>query len=86
MDDVLCFFQGSSRNFLALKIILDLLCRATCTEINYLESCIISCRILEVSLKRLEDSLPFLRKEFEVGIKYSGFFIKPDGYKTGDWN
>jgi hypothetical protein len=86
MDDVLCFVQGSSQNFLALKSILDLFCRATGTKINYLKSCVIPHRISEVSLKRLEYSLPFPRKELEVGFKYLGFFLKPDGYKTGDWN
>jgi len=86
MDDVLCFFQGSSRNFLALKSILDLFCQDTGIKINYLKSCIISHRLLEVSLKILEDDLPFPRKELEVGFKYSRFFLKPDGYKTGDWN
>jgi hypothetical protein len=86
MDDVLCFFQGSSRNFLALKSILDLFCQDTAIKINYLKSCIISHRLSEVSLKILEDDLPFPHKELEVGFKYLRFFLKPDGYKTGDWN
>jgi hypothetical protein len=86
MDDILCFVQGSSQNFLSLKSILDLLCRATGTLVNYLKSCVIPRRISKVYLKRIKYSLLFPRKELEVGFKHMGFFLNLDGYKTGDWN
>lgn len=84
--DILSFVQGTSRNFLALKNALDILCQAMGIEVNFLKSCVISSHLSKASSQLLSKALPFPHKELDSELKYLGFYLKPDKYKKEDWS
>jgi hypothetical protein len=85
VDDISLFGRGNLREQSYLKSILDLFCKATRLEINMNKYCILTNGLSDDLLRRLEKLFPMKIEPLNVGVKYLGFYLKLNGYKTDDW-
>ena len=53
--------------------------------VNASKSCLVSNMVQKEDLQYMIDQFPFLSHNFDKGIKYLGFCLKPNDYKKADW-
>jgi hypothetical protein len=80
MYDILIFYDGSRRDFLKLKEILDLYCVSIRMMVNLGKSIIFFVGIEVENVESIKNIFPFKHIEFEEGLKYLGFFLKYNAY------
>jgi len=85
LADILCFSQGSERDLLVLKYVLNLYCKATCTVLNLDKSCIYYNSIPDLIKIVLKTILPYQKRDPVVNFKYLGFLLKLDNYHFVNW-
>ena len=86
VDDFLIFLNGAMSDSLIFNAMLKLFCKATCMCCNHSKSTL---SYLGFSQHEIHFSLqifPFSSLEFEDGLKYLGFRLKPFKYKIVDWS
>jgi hypothetical protein len=79
------FPMGSVEKGRKMHEILQLYCKATGMEVNYLNSAIYFNELGDMDEKQLKVLFPFKNVLFQDGLKYLGFNIKPNGYGKNDW-
>jgi hypothetical protein len=85
VDDIFHCFYGSQRNLSTLKDLLNLFCSATGMKINMEKSCLLLHHCENEEESSISNTFPAQRKNFFDRLKYLGFNLKPDNYKTKDW-
>jgi hypothetical protein len=85
VDDVLPFCDGSLRDATKLKEILELYCIAISMTINMKTSSICFNGMEENHIKRVLQFFPYNVYGIQDGLKFLGFFIKPNDYGINDW-
>ena len=85
VDDILIFLNGSVRDIIALNDILQLFCKATGMEINREKSTRSMMRCTYQESQMASQYFPFLESNMLEGIKYLGFRLRLDGYKSEHW-
>ena len=59
--------------------------KVTGMMINASKSCLVINMVQEEDLQYMIDKFPFQSHNFDDGIKYLGFYLKPNDYKKADW-
>lgn len=85
VDDILLFCRGSRRDIDCLLRGLNLFKSATGMVINFHKSSVPCHGLLDVDVRYMRGSLPIHVSDISEGIKYLGFFLKPNGYRKVDW-
>ena len=61
------------------------LCNVSSLSINSKKSLLLENEASELVLVEIKDMFQVSSYSFDVGTRYLGYFIKPNGYKAGDW-
>lgn len=85
MDDVLLFCAGYREGETQFKEILNLCTLATGIEINFNKPSLIHNGLDEELGGYMRDLFPFNSSEFNDGLKYLAYMLKPNGYVKQDW-
>ena len=86
MDDVILMGTGSLQEWAAFDVILETFCKASGMCISLENSIFLYNNIAASYLLSFSRILPYQKLPILTGFKYLGFFIKPLGYRTRDWN
>jgi hypothetical protein len=81
VDDVLIFCNGLRGDAEKLREILDLFGKATRMMINDRKSSLSIQNLEEEEIGLYRSLFPFEMKEFNAGLKYLGFHLKPNSYR-----
>ena len=85
VDDILLFCRGTRHDIDCLFRVINLFKIATGMMINFQKSFVSFFRIEDTDLRYMMGFFPIQAMEISEGIKYLGFFIKPNGYRKSDW-
>jgi hypothetical protein len=85
VDDVVILGKGSLGDWIKLKQLLSLFCLASGMEVNYQKSCFLYNCIEEELLKEIVVLFDIQSAHLDHGMKYLGFFLKPNDYRASDW-
>ena len=85
MDDVLIFCFGTIRDVDTILDILVLFATATGMEINADKSTLSTHKLGAEESRHVSTTFPFQREDLDGGLKYLGFFLKPNDYLKKDW-
>jgi hypothetical protein len=77
VDDVLLFSNGLEAEGRKLQEILQLYCKATSMEINFMKSVIFLNALGDENEQLLKYLFPFRNLKLQDGLKYLGFTLKP---------
>ena len=80
------FGIGTFEEWMAFKVILDILCEESGMQINLDKSCFLHNDLDADLLRRIIGFLPYRFEHINKGFKYLGYFIKPLGYLVKDWH
>ena len=86
VDDILIFCNGQRDDVETLSDILALFKRATCKQINVKKSTLSWSNMSEVETNFYKLHFSFEVKDFDLGLKYLGFQLKPKCYLKSDWS
>ena len=84
VDDIMIFGIGSVRAWDRNHQLINLFCKVSCMSINISKPLLLE---NEMDLQVIIDIKSFFLLQFSPlsnGSKYLGYFIKPNGYTTGD--
>ena len=85
IDDAILFARGIQKDLMTYKRILSLFFSATSMMVNLNKSSFQS-NLFSVDLDAQDDALfSFQLKEFESGLKYLKFYLKPSCYRFTNW-
>jgi hypothetical protein len=84
VDDVLIFSMGSKWDAETLKNILILFSKETGMEINEGKSSLTTNMLTKEEHLAFRKHFPFEENKLDDGLKYLGFFLKPNDYKKKD--
>ena len=85
VDDILLFCRGTRRDIDCLYRGINIFKIATGMMINLQKSSVSFFRLKDTDLRYMTGFFPIQAVEISEGIKYLGFFIKPNGYRKFDW-
>jgi hypothetical protein len=85
VDDILIMSKASLAEWEKIRDILLVFCRASGLVINVQKSVFMYAGVDPEILQSLKDLLHFSCKDLAVGFKYLGYLMKPDCYKSEDW-
>jgi hypothetical protein len=86
MDDIFVSVVVSLRDLASLKNSLTLFIQATRMTVNPEKSCLIINHCSEAETHSLLNIIPVQQKTLGEGMKYLGFYLKPDFYRKEDWS
>jgi hypothetical protein len=86
VDDALILRIGKYEDWMALQSILTSFCLASGMDINYQKSFFLAHNIEPSLEKRIQSTYNTKFINFDEGMKYLGFYLKPNCYKVSDWN
>ena len=84
VDDVLILCSRTVRDVDTISGILVLFATATGMEINAGKSTLSTHKLRAHELQHIFETFPYRPKELEGGLKYIGFFLKPNDYQKKD--
>ena len=84
VDDVLIFFSGTVHDLNTLAKILALFYSMTGMDINETKYTFTTHRLDVVEVGNTAHCFPFIRVPLEDGLKYLGFYLKPNNYLKKD--
>ena len=85
VDDILIFYDGSRRSLHWLVEGIKLFHSATGMLINEGKSSVSWANLSLVEIRVLSSYFNFQCNELDAGVKYLGFFFKPNNYQKCDW-
>jgi len=85
VDDILIFCDGSRRDTDCLVADMDLFKKSTGMMINVAKSNMVITLVSEADLHYMVSKFSFMAQNFDEGIKYLGFHLKPNAYRKDDW-
>jgi hypothetical protein len=85
VDDILIMTRVSLVEWEKIQFILQVFCRASGLVINAQKSVFLHSGVSPETLRSIQDILLFSCKELALGFKYLGYVLKPDSYKSEDW-
>lgn len=85
VDDVIVFGHGSVVEWRFIKGLLNAFCCASGLAASFQKSTISFQCDDEFLLDQMVGLFPFKFSRLKEGIKYIGFFLKPDGYTKKEW-
>jgi len=85
VDDILLFCDGSRQDIDNLYEGLNLLQIVAGMLVNIEKSTISCSNLSEQEIQRILLSLPYRLLDLDEGLKYLGFFLKPNSYLKADW-
>ena len=85
VDDILIFCDSSHRGLQTLVEGMDLFWRAIGMLINDDKLTINWANFLNEAIRNLETLFRFQCRDLDSGVKYLGFFLKPNDYRKKDW-
>ena len=86
VDDVILLGEGTLQEWAAFDVILETFCKASRMSISLSKSVLLHNNIPALELLNLTRFIPYKMLPITTGFKYLGFFIKPLGYRSKDWN
>ena len=78
--------NGTLLDWAAFEVLLDTFCKASGMAISLDKSVLLHNNIAAPELMSLSRAIPFKMLPIAEGFMYLGFFIKPLGYRTKDWD
>jgi hypothetical protein len=84
LDDVLIIAVDSIEEWIYLKYLLTSFCQASGMKINCQKSCFFSHNLNDDLLNRVVEVFGILVSSLDQGMKYLGFFLKPNDYRVND--
>jgi len=86
VDDVLILGIGNLEDWMEFKSILSSFCLASGMDVNCKKSCFLAHNIDPILKQRIHETfnIPFIC--MDKGMKYLGFYLKPNNYRVADWN
>jgi hypothetical protein len=85
VDDILLFANGSRRDIIKMKSILNIFVEGTGMIFNTLKSSISHLNISRDKQEWISSQFDFPVVDIEVGLKYLGFILNPNSYSIRDW-
>jgi hypothetical protein len=85
MDDIMLFGHGFVKELEKLKELLDLYCKVACMEINMNKSLMSFNNLIDDIKAQAKIIFPMKTCVLDQGVKYLGFFLKPNDYEYEDW-
>ena len=85
LDDVLLFRDGSYNECVSFKNVLHTFLRATSREISENKSLILRNELTTEVEDQVTQLFNFKIEPLYFGLKYMGYFIKPNNSKVVDW-
>jgi ribonuclease HI len=86
VDDVLIMTNDSLQEWIEIKEILSTFCCASGLLINWDKSTFHYANLQQQALEQLKGIFPHSFTHLSAGLKYLGYFLKADSYKSADWN
>jgi hypothetical protein len=86
VDDIIIATKADLNEWQEIKGILNLFCCASGLQINEAKSTFHYSGLLAADLETFKSIFPFGYQELSLGFSYLGYFLRPDCYKTTDWN
>jgi hypothetical protein len=86
VDDIIIATKADLREWKEIKSILNLFCRASGLQINESKSTFHYSGLLAADIETFKSIFPFGYHAISLGLRYLGYFLKPDCYKATDWN
>jgi hypothetical protein len=86
VDDILIATRADPQEWLEINTILNYFCRASGLQINETKSTFHHSGLSEVDIESYRNIFPFCFLEISQGLRYLGYFLKPDCYKVTDWH
>eukprot|EP00253_Pinus_taeda_P009046 PITA_09046 len=85
VDDVLILLDGNIRDSLTFSRILQLFMKATGMMVNQQKSTITFSRTSVNEAQAAQQAFPFTIHPMDRGLKYLGFWLKPNSKRIADW-
>jgi hypothetical protein len=86
VDDILIATRADSQEWLEIDSILKFFCRASGLQINATKSTLHYSGLTEVDIELYKNIFSYNFLEISIGLRYLGYFLKPDCYKVTDWH
>jgi hypothetical protein len=86
VDDVLILGVGKIEDWMELQSILTSLCHAYGMDVNYQKMCFLAQNMKPSLEKRMQETFNIQFISIDKGMKYLGFYLKPNNYRVVDWN
>ena len=78
--------SGSLQEWAAFDVILETFCKASGMSISLEKSVFLHSNIPEPDVLSLSRSIHYKKLHITTAFNYLGYYIKPLGYQTRDWN
>ena len=85
VDDILIFCDGTRQDIDKVVEGLNLVQVAAGMVVNIDKSTITCSNLTEKEIQRLANRLPYRTLDIDDGLKYLGFYLKPNAYLKADW-
>ena len=86
VDDVILLGTSTLPEWIAFDVILNAFCKASGMTISIDKSSFLFNNVDRDTLGDIARVLPYKMEPIASGFKYLGFYLKPLGYRIGDWN
>jgi hypothetical protein len=84
VDEIPIFYDGTRRDVMMSKEILDLYCAIKGMLVNDEKSCISYIGVLDDEHAYFSTFFPYVNTNLDDGMKYLGFMLKPNDYLKKD--
>jgi hypothetical protein len=85
VDDVLILTKACLKEWTVISDLLKVFQNSTGLQINEGKSTFFSAGMEETDLLQYKDLFPFGFESIDLGLKYLGYFLKPNCYNATDW-
>jgi hypothetical protein len=86
VDNVLILSIGKFEDWMVFQSILTNFCLASSMDVNCQKSCFLAQNIDPSLEQRMQEEFNIQFISIDKGMKYLGFYLKPNNYRVGDWN
>ena len=86
VDDVLILGSGNYEDWMEFQTILISFCITSSMDINCQKLCFLAQNIDPSLEQRIQSTFNIQFNNIEEGMKYLGFYLKPNCYRVADWN
>jgi hypothetical protein len=86
VDDIIITTKADPREWKEIKSIMNLFYQASGLQINESKSTFHYVGLLAADIETFKLIFPLGYQAISLGLRYLGYFIKPDCYKATDWN
>lgn len=85
VDDVILFGSGTIEEWRTFAEVINCFCSALGMLVSFQKSMFLNHGVNNITLEQISSFLPYQSSDLNNGVKYLGFFIKPNCYSVNDW-